>query len=45
MAKGNKVIKETKKGRFIVMQDTGKTGFGKYKIIGNKATRAEAERL
>jgi len=43
--KGDKVIKETKKGRFVVMVETGKTGFGKYKIIGNKKTRAEASRV
>ncbi len=43
LGKGDKKIMKTKTGRFIAMIDTGKIGFGQWKIVGNFATRAEAE--
>lgn len=41
----NGKVTKTKTGRYIAMMDTGKAGFGRWRIKGNKATRQEAEAL
>jgi len=43
LSKGDTKIIKSKAGRFIVFVDTGETGFGQWKIVGNFATRKEAE--
>lgn len=43
LAKGETKIVKMKNGRFMAMVDTGKTGFGQWKILGNFATKDEAE--
>lgn len=43
LTKGDTKIVKTKTGRFVVFIDTGKEGFGQWKIVGNFATRKEAD--
>lgn len=42
LSKGNTKIIKMKNGRFMAMVDTGKTGIGQWKLIGNFATKIEA---
>lgn len=42
LAKGNGKVVKMKNGRFMAMIDTGKPGFGQWKIVGNFATEKEA---
>lgn len=44
LAKGDTKIVKMKNGRFVVFVDTGKEGFGQWKIAGNFATEAEAKK-